>query len=326
MFTRKYCINLFILACSVALLPKFVFAEDITSTAEKEVIATLDNNYFQKTKSTHKTVTQPNIPAKQLKSELDPNKLYLHSSTALVFDINEGILLYDKDADKKMPIASLTKLMTAMVTLDANLDLNEVIQIKRIDRDKLRGSKSRLSYGTKLTRYDLLKIALAASENRAAKALARTYPGGHQAFVAAMNKKAKILNMTKTSFMDSTGLHSENQSTAKDLIKMVATAEKYPLIRKFTTLGKSYVTDKRSGWKIEFLNTNRLVRRKKWDINLSKTGYIADSGHCLVMHTVISERPTIIVLLNSWGKLSNLGDSNRIKRWILNAEKHITSS
>ena len=261
------------------------------------------------------------IPATALKPFLKPRKLHLYSSTALIMDLNDGQVLYEKEADKTMPIASLTKLMTAIVTIDKQLDLDQKIRIKRSDRDRLRGSKSRLSYGTILTRRDMLKITLAASENRASKALARTYPGGHKAFIAAMNAKAKLLGMKNTFFKDSSGLHSKNVSTANDLIKLVVAANRYPLIKEFTTLGIDYVTDLRAGWKVEFMNTNRLVRRKSWDISLSKTGYIADAGHCLVMHTEINNRPTAIVLLNSWGKLSKFGDSNRIRRWLQNAEK-----
>ncbi|MDX1810359.1 MAG: D-alanyl-D-alanine endopeptidase [Gammaproteobacteria bacterium] len=261
------------------------------------------------------------IPASALKHFLNPKKLRLYSSTALVLDLHDGTVLYEREADKQMAIASVTKLMTAIVTLDKQLDMHERIRIKRADRDRLRGSKSRLAFGTILTRKDTIKIALAASENRAAKALARTYPGGKKAFIAAMNKKAHLLGMNDTAFRDSTGLTSKNVSTAKDLVKLLVAANRYPMIREFTTLGKSYVTDLRSGWKVEFFNTNRLVRRKNWDINVSKTGYIADAGHCLVMHTEINNRPTAIVLLNSWGKLSKFGDSNRIKRWLQSAEK-----
>jgi len=260
-----------------------------------------------------------------LKNYLNPRHLYLRSSSALIVDESDGAVLYDKEANKKMAIASVTKLMTAMVILDEKLDLKQKIRIKRKDRDKLRGSRSRLSYGTILTRYDMLKIALAASENRAAYALARTYPGGRKAFVKAMNAKSRQLGMTKTTFKDPAGLHSGNISTAQDLIKMVMASSKYKLIKKFTTIGKDYVTDRRSGWKVEFFNTNRLVRRKNWDISLSKTGYIADAGHCLVMETKIAHRPVIIVLLNSWGKLSKFGDSNRIKRWLQNGEKRFAS-
>ena len=284
------------------------------------------NTHIQKVSlSSSKSIATKNTSALALKKYLNPKKLYLRSSTALILDQTEGVALYDKEVDKLMSIASVTKLMTAMVILDAKLDLNEKIHIKRKDRDRLRGSKSRLSFGTILTRRDLIKIALMASENRASKALARTYPGGRKAFIQAMNVKAKSLTMTHTTFKDASGLHSGNISTARDLVKMVTAASKYPLISKLTSTGKSYVTDLRAGWKVEFFNTNRLVRRKNWDISLSKTGYIADSGHCLVMETVIADRPVIIVLLNSWGKLSKFGDSNRIKRWIQRAEKRIAA-
>lgn len=261
------------------------------------------------------------VPANTLVEHLNPKKLFLRSSAAVVLDQRDGVVLYKRDADEQRPIASLTKLMTAMVILDAKLSMEEVIRIKRVDRDRLRGSKSRLSYGTLLTREDLLHISLAASENRAAAALARTYPGGKKAFVEAMNKKAKSLGLKDTRFADSTGLHSKNLSTANDLTKLVAAAYQYPQIREMSTDGRDHVVDRRSGWKVEFLNTNRLVRRKHWDINLSKTGYIADAGYCMVMQTEINDRPIIIVLLNSWGKHSKFGDSNRIKRWLDNAER-----
>lgn len=289
-----------------------VFAEDQQNAQVQ------DSQYFVKTRTTNHSDL---IPARELQAFLNPDKLRLHSSTALVLDLNDGTVLYEKESGKQMPIASLTKLMTAIVTLDKNLDLSEQIQITRADRDKLRGSRSRLAYGTVLTRSDTIKIALAASENRASKALARTYPGGEKAFISAMNEKAKILGMKNTYFLDSTGLHSENVSTASDLSKLIVAANRYPLIRDYSTTGKGYVTDLRSGWKVEFFNTNRLVRAKSWDINISKTGYIADAGHCLVMHTEINNRPMAIVLLNSWGKLSKFGDSNRIRNWLIKAEK-----
>jgi len=252
---------------------------------------------------------------------LNPKKLFLRSSAAVIMDTNDGNILYAKDSQEMRSIASLTKLMTAMVILDSKLPLNEKIKITKKDRDRLRGSKSRLAYGSIITREDLLLLALAASENRATAALARTYPGGKAAFVKAMNQKAKTLGMQNTSFKDSSGLHSQNISTANDLVKLVAASYKYSEIREMSTTGKHYVTDLRSGWKVEFLNTNRLVRRKQWNIGLSKTGYLADAGNCLVMQTEISGHPVIIVLLNSWGKLSKFGDANRIKRWLINAEK-----
>lgn len=296
----------------VLVAPNLVFAQDANSAQQ-----------------THLAAAQSSppkfVPTQRLKEHLNPKGLYLHSSTALVMDRAEGVLLYDKEVDKKMPIASLTKLMTAMVILDAKLDLEEKIRIKRKDRDRLRGSKSRLSYGTILTRLDMIKISLMASENRATKALARTYPGGRKAFIQAMNDKAKTLQMSNTTFKDASGLHSGNISTARDLVKLVVASSRYSMIRQMTSTGRSYVTDLRAGWKVEFFNTNRLVRRKNWDISLSKTGYIADSGHCLVMETTIANREVIIVLLNSWGKLSKFGDSNRIRHWIQKAEKRVAT-
>jgi serine-type D-Ala-D-Ala endopeptidase (penicillin-binding protein 7) len=252
---------------------------------------------------------------------LDPKKLYLRSDVALIIDGPDGRVLYEKNINTRQPIASLTKLMTAMVILDAGLPEDEVIRVVHADRDRLRGSGSKLSFGTQLTRHDLLKIALAASENRAAAALGRTYPGGTEAMVTAMNGKAKRLGMHQTAFRDPAGLHEGNLSTAADLYTLVEAAYRYPEIRDFSTLGTDYVTDLRTGWKIRFVNTNRLVRNGKWDIDLSKTGYIAQAGHCLVMRAEIADRPVIVVLLNSWGELTKYGDANRIRKWFNRAEK-----
>jgi len=315
--TKSYLLLSFILICSNVSAE----TQDIDAVADRAQ----KTNFIDASVKQVKSESEETVTARELKSQLNPRKLFLRSSTALVMDKSEGVVLFDRDVDKKMSIASLTKVMTAMVIIDSKLDMHERITIKRKDRDRLRGSKSRLSYGTILTRFDMLKISLAASENRAAKALARTYPGGRKAFIRAMNAKARSLGMKNTRFKDATGLHSDNKSTALDLVKMVAAAGNYPLIRELSTTGKSYVTDLRAGWKVEFFNTNRLVRRKNWDIGLSKTGYIADAGHCLVMETTIANRPMIIVLLNSWGKLSKFGDSNRIKRWLQNAETRLAS-
>ncbi|TPW18157.1 MAG: D-alanyl-D-alanine endopeptidase (penicillin-binding protein 7) [Halothiobacillaceae bacterium] len=172
-----------------------------------------------------------------------------------------------------------------------------------------------------MTRGDALLMALVASDNRAAAALARTYPGGTEAFVRAMNAKAKKLGMTRTRYADSTGLDEQNVSTAQDLVKLIGVAYKNPTIRKMSSTPKGSITDLRTGRKVEFFNTNGLVRQKSWDVNLSKTGYIAPAGHCLLMHVEIGGRPLIIVLLKSWGKYSRIGDANRIKKWLVNNEK-----
>jgi D-alanyl-D-alanine endopeptidase (penicillin-binding protein 7) len=252
---------------------------------------------------------------------LNPKQLYLRSDVVLVTDGREGQVLFEKNVHTQRPIASLTKLMTAMVVLDANLPGDEVITITKEDRDRLRGSGSKLSFGTKLTRRDLLEMALAASENRAAAALGRTFPGGTEAIVAAMNGKAKQLGMQDTEFQDPAGLRYGNLSTAADLSTLVESAYRYPLIRELTTIGTDFVTDLRTGWKIRFVNTNRLVRTGRWNIDLSKTGYIAEAGHCLVMRAEIADRPVIVVLLNSWGELTKYGDANRIRKWLDRADQ-----
>jgi D-alanyl-D-alanine endopeptidase (penicillin-binding protein 7) len=228
----------------------------------------------------------------------------------------DGRILYEKNIHLRQPIASLTKLMTAMVVLDAGQPAEELITITPADRDRLRGSGSKLSFGTQLTRRDLLKIALAGSENRAAAALGRTYPGGTAALVAAMNAKAGTLGMKETVFRDPAGLNSGNISTAADLVTLVKAADGYPLIRAVTSVGTDSVTDRRKGWEVRYVNTNRLVRNGQWNIGLSKTGYIAEAGHCMVMRAEIADRPVIVVLLNSWGELTKYGDANRIRKWL----------
>jgi D-alanyl-D-alanine endopeptidase (penicillin-binding protein 7) len=252
---------------------------------------------------------------------LKPKAPFLRSSSALVMDQREGVVLYARHMHEEHPIASVTKLMTAMVILDRRLPMDEIIAIAPEDRDRLRGSPSRLPIGARLTRHDLLLAALAASDNRAAAALARTYPGGRRMMLHIMNEKARILGMRHTHYADPAGLNNGSISTARDLAALVNVAVKYPLIRKFTTTGEFTVTDHRRNKPVKFVNTNRLVRSSAWDINLSKTGYTDDAGNCLVMETVIGERPVIIVLLNSWGKLSKYGDSGRIRDWLLKNER-----
>ncbi|MDH5300535.1 MAG: D-alanyl-D-alanine endopeptidase [Gammaproteobacteria bacterium] len=263
------------------------------------------------------------ITADELRLHLDPGKLHLRSSAAVIYDLRDGQVLFERNADAQRPVASLTKLMTAMVVLDAGLPLDEELIVTRADRDTLRGSRSRLAFGTRLTREDMLLISLVASENRAAAALGRNYPGGIKGFVAAMNQKAKQLGMMHTRFADATGLDDDNVSTARDLVKMVEASQRYPLIREASVTAKSHVTDLRSNWKIEFINTNRLVRQKTWDVEVSKTGYIVPAGHCLVMSAMIADRPVAVVLLNSWGKQSKFGDASRIKNWLLSTEKRV---
>lgn len=239
----------------------------------------------------------------------------LRSGIALIYDEQAHFPLYAKGADTVAPIASITKLMTAMVVLDARLPMDEKIMLTRQDEDHYKGSRSRMRLGMTLTRGDLLKLALLASENRAAAALARTFPGGTPAVVELMNRKAQALGMTDTHFVDPTGLHSENVSTAQDLVKLVLAAQNYEEIHKATTSG-THDVDVGNNRQMHFRNTNPLVRNAKWEIGLSKTGYISEAGRCLVMEARISQRPVVIVLLDSWGKRTRVGDANRVRRWM----------
>lgn len=253
----------------------------------------------------------------------EPNRLALQSGVAMIVDEREGVTLYGRNIDRPRPIASLTKLMTAVVILESGLSLDESIQITRDDRDRLRGTGSRLPFGAHFTRYDLLRAALGASDNRAAAALGRTYPGGEEAMFRAMNLKAQQLGMNQTRFADASGLNNDNISTAADLVRLVAETRKYSLFETMTTTPAFHVTNLSTGRRIAFRNTNRLVHRSSWDIALSKTGYTAAAGNCLVMQATISERPLTIVLLNSWGKLSRYGDARRIQQWLQKAERRV---
>jgi serine-type D-Ala-D-Ala endopeptidase (penicillin-binding protein 7) len=245
-------------------------------------------------------------------------RLGLKSGAALVFDQETGELLYGKNADEVMPIASITKLMTAIVILDSGVPLLESVTVDGDDVDRFKGSRSKLRVGATLMRAELLKLALMASENRAAAALARSYPGGTEVFVDAMNRKAQELGMLNSHFVDSTGLRPENVSTAGDLVKLVNAAHAYPMIRDYTTAESFRVEAEtpRHRHVLQYVNSNRLVRSSQWEIGLSKTGYISEAGRCLVMQARIADRPLIIVLLDSWGKMTRIGDANRIKRWI----------
>ena len=247
---------------------------------------------------------------------LDVKKLKLYSANALVLDAKAGEPIYAKGADTVTPIASVTKLMTAMVVLDAAQPLEERLDVGVGDLDLLKGSHSRLNLGSELSRGEMLHLALMASENRAASSLARHYPGGMDACVAAMNRKAQSLGMTRTHFSDPTGLSSENVSTAGDLALMVRAAAAYPLIREATTTSSRYVEVQPTGRILGYNNTNTLVRSGQWDIEVSKTGFIREAGKCLVMLANIASRPVVIVLLDSYGKLTRIGDANRVKHWL----------
>ena len=242
----------------------------------------------------------------------------LFSQTAMIYDEEQQRPLYTKNVESVVPIASITKLMTAMVVLDAQLPMDENIRISTRDMDTLKGTRSRLHPGMTLTRGELLKLALMASENRAAAALARTYPGGTETAVAMMNDKARELDMKDTRFLDPTGLNSGNVSTAQDLVKMVLAAQTYEPIHKATT-SASHTAAPVGYRSMLYWNTNVLVRNGSWDIDVSKTGYINEAGRCLVMKANLNHRPVVIVLLDSGSKSRRIKDTNRIKEWMESA-------
>lgn len=270
--------------------------------------------------------TGPAVPAWKPIRYGNPRALALRSQVGLVVDEREGVILYARDIDKPRPIASLTKLLTVVTMLDAKVPLDRGIEITNQDRDRLKASRSSLPFGTTVTRAELMQIALVASDNRAAAALGRTYPGGSRALVRVMNEKARMLGLTRTRVVDASGLRPENISTARDLARLVYVARDYPRIARWTTTRRFSVFDQNTGRELVFRNTNSLVHRERWKIALSKTGFTSEAGNCLMMRTTIVNRPLIVVLLNSWGKLSKYGDSGRIRDWLVASERAAHSS
>ena len=247
-----------------------------------------------------------------LHATADP--LDLKSSVALVMDQETSEILFSKNSKAVLPIASITKLMTALVVTEANLPLDETLSVTQDDVDTEKGSRSRLTVGTQLSREEMLHLALMSSENRAAHALGRSYPGGLVAFVAAMNAEAQLLGMFDTRYVEPTGLSSKNQSSARDLATLVNAAHQHEIIRSLSTSPEYQVEiGKRE---LTFRNTNGLVRSPSWDIGLQKTGYISEAGRCLVMQATMAGRQLIMVFLDSAGKYSRIGDAERVRRWV----------
>lgn len=240
--------------------------------------------------------------------------LDLKSAVAVVVDQATGETLYQKNPQAVLPIASITKVMTAMVVLDADLPMDEMLQIGEEDRDLERFTRSRLHVGARLSRREMMSLALMSSENRAAHALCRTYPGGLRKCVAAMNEKARALGMTSARFVEPTGLSSSNVSSAVDLARLVQAAASNPVIRQYSTDAGHVVYVR--GRPMEFHSTNSLVQKPGWQVTVQKTGYIAAAGRCLVMQAVIEGRDVVIVLLNSWGKLTRIADAKRVRDWV----------
>ena len=242
------------------------------------------------------------------------DELALKSSVALVVDQDTNEVLFSKNPGAVLPIASITKLMTALVVTEASLPLDEVLVVSKDDVDASAGSRSRLAMGTQLTRGEMLHLALMASENRAAHVLGRNYPGGLDKFVSAMNGKARALGMQATHYVEPTGLSSNNQSSAQDLTRLVRAAFEHPIIRNLSTSMEAVVPVGHKS--VQFRNTNLLVRNPEWEIGLQKTGYISAAGRCLVMQTQMAGRKLIMVLLDSAGKYSRIGDAERIRKWM----------
>lgn len=240
----------------------------------------------------------------------------LAAGSALLVDLKTNQVLYSSNPDFVSPIASVTKLMTAMVTLDAKQSLDEQLPIVIKDTAEMQGVFSRVRVGSQLSRHDTLLITLMSSENRAAASLAHHYPGGHQAFIQAMNAKAQALGMNSSRFVEPTGLSEENVSSAHDLVLMIKAAQQYPLIKQFSTTDERTVAFTKPNYTLGFRNTNALVRKDNWNIQLSKTGFTNSAGHCLVMSTEMNKRPVAFVVLDAFGKYTHMADANRLKKWL----------
>ncbi|MDR1889069.1 MAG: D-alanyl-D-alanine endopeptidase [Zoogloeaceae bacterium] len=303
----------------VVAMTVFISVPAEVSAAPKSSKSTRQN--VKQGKKPANKASKPNNPAVRQAAAADSESLFdgngrlmLGSASALVLNQMTGTTLLEKNPGMILPIASISKLMTAMVVIDAHLNMEEVISISDADVDYLKGTRSRLPVGVSMTRDTALLLALMSSENRAANALARHYPGGLSAFVAAMNRKAKALGLTQTYFEEPTGLSFNNVSTARDLSRMVMAAHQYPIIREYTTMAEARID--MGDRVLDFTNTNTLVKNPQWQIGLSKTGYISEAGRCLVMQAWVAGKPVVMVFLDSSGKMTRVGDANRVKRWM----------
>jgi serine-type D-Ala-D-Ala endopeptidase (penicillin-binding protein 7) len=244
------------------------------------------------------------------------SSLELASGSAMVVDLQTNKVIYVNNADEVVPIASITKLMTAMVVLDARLPLDEIISVDIHQTKEMKGVFSRVRVNSEISRKDMLLLTLMSSENRAAASLAHHYPGGYSAFIKAMNAKAKSLGMTKTRYVEPTGLSINNVSTARDLTTLLIATKQYPLIGQLSTTTEKMATFRDPNYTLPFRNTNHLVYNNKWNIQLTKTGFTNQAGHCLAMRTVIGNRPVSLVVLDAFGKYTHFADANRLRSWI----------
>jgi D-alanyl-D-alanine endopeptidase (penicillin-binding protein 7) len=246
----------------------------------------------------------------------DPSKLHLASGSSMIVDLKTDKVLYASNPDVVVPIASVSKLMTAMVVLDAKLPMNEMIPVSITDTKEMKGVFSRVKLGSELDRRNMLLIALMSSENRAAASLAHSYPGGYSAFILAMNAKAKALGMKHTVYVEPTGLSIYNVSTARDLTKLVLAARQYPLLSELSTTPETTVTFRKPTYSLVFNNTDHLIKSSKWDIKLTKTGFTNQAGHCLVLLTTMADRPVSVVILDAFGKFTHFADAGRMRNWM----------
>lgn len=304
-----------------------------TLVAKKSVKKTSTKSSKIKAKNSKKLVAMPRkalfAPEKLSFGDIEglqrtQDPLELKSNVALVIDQESSQVLFAKNADVSLPIASITKLMTSLVVLEAGQDMNEILEVTNDDVDYEKNSGSRLRVGSRLSRSDMLHIALMSSENRAASSLGRHYPGGSPAFVAAMNAKAKSLGMLDTHYVDSTGLSSRNVASAQDLAKLVRAAYEQPLIRQYSTDTKYAVAP--GGRTLEYISSNKLTSNSDWEIGLQKTGYISEAGRCLVMQAMIKGRAVVMVFLDSKGKYSRFADAGRIRNWLERIQPQISKA
>lgn len=316
---------LLVIVATLAFLPsQSVFAK---ADEQKSAHSSAKKKYIKKANYKPSKARKEKLEARRLalakQQAIDLGEYYdgsitpnFSSNSLLVVNQNTGEIKFTKNAEEQVPIASITKLMTAMVVLDADLPMSEMVTITDNDVDRIKGTSSRLPLGTTFSRDDMLKLALMSSENRAAYALSRQYPGGRPAFIRAMNAKALSLGLMQTHFSDPTGLSPDNQSTAHDLYQLVAAAYQYPLIRQATTTPEYEVTVTGRQRPLLYKNTNVLVRKGDWNIGLSKTGFINEAGRCLVMQATIASEPLMIVLLDASGTNKRTGDANMIRKWL----------
>jgi D-alanyl-D-alanine endopeptidase (penicillin-binding protein 7) len=316
----------FVLAVSITAVEPATAAEgrSLTKSARKSVSAKVSRQARAVApRRVMRAIEPPRLSFGQIAGlhEAD-DPLELKSSVALVLDQETNEVLFSKNPNAVLPIASITKLMTAVVVTEANLPLDEMLTVTEEDVDTEKGSHSRLRVGTQLTRGEMLHLALMASENRAAHALGRHYPGGLPAFVSAMNRKARALGMADTRYVEPTGLSSMNQSSARDLAVLVKAASAHQVIRELSTSPEHSIAV--GSRQLQFRNTNGLVRSPSWEIGLQKTGYISEAGRCVVMQATLAGRQLIMVLLDSAGRYSRLGDAERLRKWL--TESHLVTT